>query len=137
MKKEIVLKNFGPNDEIFLKDLESNFVSFCIQNSKIICIDNIKVGVVSLLEENDDYEIKIAITNSYQNKGIASYVIEMIYNSILQRNKNAKLKMLIDEQNLPSISLANKMGFVLNGRNDLNELVFILEEQNMSLKQNN
>lgn len=85
-------------------DAISNIYSILLKESKE------KIGAINLLF---DGEIWCYINKEFRNKGYATEAVE----ELIKCNKGEEFYLVIDFRNLPSIEVAEKLGFKYTGRN--------------------
>ena len=99
---------YGWDDEIqYVKT--SNELNRNIDYMKIICIDNISVGVTTFSEEDGCYRVGLTMIHpDYQNKGIGSAVIKDYIKLAEKDNKKIIIKTYKDN---PAQNLYKRLGF--------------------------
>ncbi len=123
IENSLRFESYNPSyDKYFtiLKEDESikNYVSFPKNNSTLIFLDNVFIGVcrISLRDyDSNDMEIYIAIVREYRCKGLAEKVLEQLcHNIFLANDKCHYIHLSIDKENETSIKMAEKAGFKRN-----------------------
>jgi RimJ/RimL family protein N-acetyltransferase len=95
-------------------------------NPLIIYLDNIEVGIISFVKNNDKIYIGINIDKNYRNMKIGSNALEyFIKNKNILINNNFRIYALVKNNNIASINLFSKYFIFLN--NDNNDKIFYLD----------
>ncbi len=127
LKKETmkwyIEKIYGWNDEVqrqkTLKEINSN-----MGNMKIIIKDNEKIGVTTFADTKSEYIVGLTmIVPKYQNKGIATNVI----NNYIEKAKQNKKRIIIKTyKENPAQNLYKRLGFKIYDENETHIFLEIL-----------
>jgi ribosomal protein S18 acetylase RimI-like enzyme len=105
--KEYIEKTWGWNTEYQKNTYRKNFHT---QNTYIIEIDKMKIGLFEYEEKSNYFEInQIFILPKYQNKGIGSMILNQIINKA--KDKNIAIKLQVLKINKEAKKLYIKLGF--------------------------
>ena len=75
-----------------------------------------RVGVFGLICSDDTAEVNYLITKQYQRRGLAKEGVEALLDYAVSLKGCRKATAEIHEENIASLSLAQKLGFVQTGR---------------------
>lgn len=99
---------YGWNDEIQYNKTR-NELNRNIDDMKIICVDDMAVGITTFSEEADCYCVGLTMIHpDYQNKGIGSAVIRDYIDFAEKKNKRIIIKTYKDN---PAQNLYKRLGF--------------------------
>jgi RimJ/RimL family protein N-acetyltransferase len=82
--------------------------------TKVLLKDDIEIGIGIIMEDynKDCYEIRYCILREFHNKGYGTVLLKLLNNYVQYSIPDSKRSILsIDDQNIPSIHVAQKNGF--------------------------
>ena len=97
--------NREPNENYYSIVNDKNYLCYVAENNENV------VGYINLLVVDDVAEIiNISVLNDFRKKGVGTKLIDFSIKYLIE-NKFSGVMLEVNEENLPAISLYDKMGF--------------------------
>lgn len=82
-----------------------------------VYLDEMLVGSVHLEQDRNTLTLSLLVIPEYQNLGIASRILEDVKSGVLISGFS-EIRVSVERENVPSLHLFEKAGFVLRGEED-------------------
>lgn len=146
--ENMIIRNFDrENDNNILNEIKGNSKSNMIHqieerlltsrkvdslefdNAYLVDIDNKTVAYIYLSGKSKQViYFECLILKEYRNKGLGKYILENISNYIFMNNEDLKeIKLSIDRSNIPSMKVAESVGYVCDDDYMNEKLDFIMD----------